>query len=141
MKRFLFLLMTMLVLVAACSNDSGTTSKDGLIQVDLEKVTSLMEGEENGFLLIVNDADEYYVPAVEKVADDKKVLVHYYYTYQPDGEGTEEVNRPDFDYANKLKGSTLYYIQDGKVQNKLKVNSYADTQLLIEVQNFIELYQ
>lgn len=130
-------LVVLFCILVACSS----VEESKLRQIDFEYLETLMNGENDGFVLIIKDLDEDFIPYVEQVANDKGVRISLYHTHQPDGEGTEEINRPDFEYSSKLKGSRLYYIEDGEITNELQVRNYEDTQLIAEVQNFIEVHQ
>ncbi|MGM9988807.1 MAG: hypothetical protein ACI35O_16495 [Bacillaceae bacterium] len=141
-KLYISLMLVSFLLLAACSSDTGTKVKsEGLNQVNLEKVQALMNGDDEGFLLVIKDPDEYYLSSVKKVAIDKGVNVSLYHTHQPEGANTKEIDNPNFEYANKLKGSRLYYIEDGEITSQLRVNSYTDSKLVAEIQNFIEVNQ
>ncbi len=119
--------------LTACGKDFGMS------QVDIKEVEKLMDGKKDGFLLVVTSNEEEYIPTVKKVAEDEEVIIDLYNTYQPDGK--KDVNKPNFKYASDLKGSRLYYIKNGEVQEKLKVGSYTGLQLSAEVTNFVQQFE
>lgn len=130
----LLLILSLSLFLGACGKDFG------LSQVDISEVEKIMDGKKDGFLLVVKDNEEYYIPTIKQIADDEEVVIDMYNTYQPDGK--KDINKkPNFKYASDLKGSRLYYIKGGEIQDKLKVSSYADMQLSEEVIHFVQQFK
>lgn len=124
-----------MILSACGSNETG------LKQVDNDTVQNLVEGEENGFFLAVSNKDEDFVPYLEDVLEEEKVKVNYYVTFQPDGEDGKMVDTPVYDFDDLDKKNHLYYIEDGKVSEPLRLTSYTGTDLTEQIKNFIEVHQ
>lgn len=106
-----------LFFLGACSNSS-----ESLVQRDIEHVERVMAAEEDDYLLVVKEEDgefEDFVEYVEEVASEENQQVTLYNTFQPDGDAL--VDRGNFEYTDELKGSVLYFIQDGNVVDEIKV--------------------
>lgn len=125
------------VFITAC-NSSSAESTSYFYQTDIEETNTYFNGKEKGFVLLVTDNDEYFVPAVEKIATDKKVKVIMYNPYQSDGEKANE--RPVYPDSKDIRGNSLYYLENNEIKGDLRVSSYTDLQLTQEVLNFIETY-
>ena len=133
MKKIIMALFLTMILSACGSNETG------LKQVDLDTVEKLLAGEENGFFLSVSNKEEDFLPYLEDVLEEKKVKVNYYVTFQPDGEGGKMADRQVADFDEK--NNHLYYIEDGKVSEPLRLTSYEGTELSSQIENFIEVHQ
>ncbi|WNS78834.1 hypothetical protein RRU94_02495 [Domibacillus sp. DTU_2020_1001157_1_SI_ALB_TIR_016] len=135
MKKMVMALFLTMILSACGSSEAG------LKQVDLDTVENLLAGEENGFVLAVDEKDQGFEPYLEDVLEDKGVKVNYYYAYQPDGEEGKTSDKQVFDFDGLEKKNHLYYIEDGKVSDPLRLTSYEGTELTSQIENFIDVHQ
>ena len=123
---------------------SACGSEEGVHQVDLDTVDSILDGSENGFLFVVYEKDEGFMPFVEEAAEETKAKVNYYSLYQPDGKDGEKVDDPVFEgkVENNLKKNHLYYIENGEPSEPVDLSRYGDgLDLSSEIKNFIEVHQ
>lgn len=130
------LLISSALLLVGCSEE---TSKNTLTQIKDSEVDKMMNGKEDGILLVVKETDgefESYVNKIKNISEEKNTSVKMYNTFQPDGK--ELVHRDTFEYTSELKGERLYFIKDGKVQDELNINVLTGTQLNDEVDKFID---
>lgn len=122
------------IFVSSCSNSNK--DKEYFYQTDIDGIAEYMEGDKDGFVLVVTENNDYFVDDVKKAANEKKVEVAMYNWYQPGGVDTKAVKNPTLEY-DLTRASTLYYIVDNEVVDDIKLNNYADSQLTQEVFNFI----
>lgn len=125
---------------------SACSSSGGLQQVGKDEVGSLIDGSESGFLFVISDKEEEYMPYVEDAVEKSKAEVNYYYTYQPDGEDGETVEKQvfedDVDVNNDLDKNHLYYLENGKVSDPIRLTSYDEgAELSARIQDFIEIHE
>lgn len=133
-----FLLAVISVLLVACSSEAKES--EHLKQIDVDEVNKYFEGNKKGFLLIVTDNDEYFIPTVKRLAEEKNIKVAMYNPYQSDGKNDNE-GASIFPNSKDVKGDALYYMENNEVQGELTVNRYADSQLNKEVLNFFDLHE
>lgn len=134
---FLFLIMVSVSLVACSAEGSGD---ENFKQVDIDEVNQYFEDGKSGFVLIVTDNDEYFIPTVKRLAEEKNIKVAMYNPYQSDGKNDNE-GASIFPNSKDIKGGALYYMENNEVQGELTVNRYADSQLNKEVLNFFDLHE
>lgn len=137
-KVFSAAFVLLIIMLVGCTSEENST---GLVQVNSEMVDKLMNGEENGFFLAVSSLEENFVPYLEDVLAEKKVKVNYYHTYQPEGEDGETAERQVFDVSNKMDKNRLYYIENGKISEPLRLTSFAGLELTSQIQSFIEVHK
>lgn len=129
------------VFITACnSNSSSAESTSYFYQTDIEETNTYFNGKEKGFVLLVTDNDEYFVPTVEQIANDKKVKIIMYNPYQSDGEKDNE-GSSIFPDSKDTSGDSLYYLENNEIKGELRINRYTDSQLTKEVLNFIDTYK
>ncbi len=133
---FLFLIMVSVSLVACSAEGSGD---ENFKQVDIDEVNQYFEDGKSGFVLIVTDNDEYFIPTVERIAEEQNVNVVMYNPYQSDGQNENE-GASIFPKSKDIKGDALYYMENNEVQGELTVNRYTDSQLNSEIINFFDLH-
>lgn len=141
MKKIFILMLLLLVgsVITACTGNSDD-SKPYFYQTDIEETNTYFNGNEKGFVLLVTDNDEYFVPTVEKIANDKKVKVIMYNPYQSDGKKNNE-GPSIFPDSKDTKGDAMYYLENNEIKGELLINRYTDSQLTKEVTNFIDTYK
>ncbi|WP_050182275.1 membrane lipoprotein lipid attachment site-containing protein [Domibacillus robiginosus] len=135
MKKVIVALFLTTIL-SACGNA-------GVHQVDLDTVDSLVGGKEDGFLFMVYENDEGFMPYVEDAAEKTKAEINFYNVSQPDGEGGA-VGENVFEgkVENDLKRGHLYYLENGEPSESVDLSRYGDgLDLSSEIQNFIEIHQ
>lgn len=135
LKTF-FLLAVASVLLVACSSESN---KNGLLQIDIDEANKYFEDNKSGFVLLVTDNDEYFIPTVKRLAEDEEVNVAMYNPYQSDG--TNDNEDSIWPNSKDIGGNTLYYMENNEVKGELKVNRYTDSQLTKEILNFFDLHK
>lgn len=135
----LVLLLVGSVFITACTGDSDD-STSYFYQTDIEETNTYFNGNEKGFVLLVTDNDEYFVPTVERIANDKKVKVIMYCPYQSDGK--KDNNDPIWpEPKDDIRGDAMYYFENNEIKGELLINRYTDSQLTIEVTNFIDTFK
>lgn len=136
MKRnlLILLLLTISFSLVACS------SKPYFQQVNIEETNKYFNDNQTGFVLLVTDNDEYFVPTVERLAEEKKVKVVMYNPYQSDGEKDNE-GASIFPDSSDVKGDAMYYLENNEIKGELLINRYTDSQLTKEVLNFLDIYR
>lgn len=141
MKKIFILMLLLLVgsVVTACKSGSDE-SASYFYQTDIEETNTYFNGNKDGFVLLVTDNDEYFVPTVERIANEKKVKVIMYNPYQSDGKKNNE-GASIFPDSKDTKGDAMYYLEDNKIKGELLINRYTDSQLTKEVLNFIETHK
>lgn len=137
-KKLCAAFVLLIIMLVGCTSEE---SSSGLVQVSSETVDKLVNGEENGFFLAVSSLEENFVPYLEDVLAEKKVKVNYYHTYQPEGKDGETAERQVFDVSNKMDKNRLYYIENGKISEPLRLTSFAGLELTSQIQNFIEVHK
>lgn len=131
---FFLLLLTFSVSLIACS------SKPYFQQVDIDEANKYFEGNKTGFVLLVTDNDEYFIPTVKRLAEENKVNVIMYNPYQSDGENDNE-GSSIFPNSKEVKGDAMYYLENNEVIGELLINRYTDHQLTKEVLNFMDIHK
>lgn len=133
-RNLLFLLLLVVsISLVACS------SKSYFQQVDIKETNKYFEDNQTGFVLVVTDNDEYFVPTVERLAKEKKVKVIMYNPYQSDGEKDNE-GASIFPNSKEVKGDTMYYLENNEVKGELLINRFTDSQLSKEILNFMDIH-
>lgn len=133
---FLFiLLLAASISLVGCSSNNDAYFK----QINIDEANKYFEGNQTGFILLVTDNDEYFVPTVERLAKEKKVEVVMYNPYQSDGENDNK-GTSIFPNSSEIKGDAMYYLEKNEVTGELSINSYTDSQLAKEVMNFMDLH-
>lgn len=128
------------ILITGCSDTKSSDTKPYFYQTDIEETNTYFNGNEKGFVLLVTDNDEYFVPTVEQIANDKKVKVIMYNPYQSDGKKNNE-GPSIFPDSEDTKGDAMYYLENNEIKGELLINRYTDSQLTKEVTNFINTYK
>lgn len=137
MKKIIMALFLTMILSACGSNETG------LHQVGLEMVDSILGGSEDGFLFVVYENDEEFMPYVEDAAEKTKATINYYNVSQPDGkDGAIGENVFEGEVENDLKNNHLYYLENGKVSDPVDLTAYDDgMELSLRIQDFIKVHQ
>lgn len=117
---------------------TGCGDREYFNQVYIDDVKEYMEEDKEGFVLLVNDNDEYFQPYVQDIAESEEVEIVMYNVYRSE-EGQED-NRPVLPYKDFNGLNKLYYISNNEVQADLDVTSYADMRLTEEIINFVEVH-
>lgn len=131
MKKIAGLLLLSLVL-------AGCREKEYFQQIYIEDVKEYMEGNTDGFVLLVTENDEPFQEYVKEVAESEEVEIAVYNVYESE-EGTEN-NRPVLPYDEFDRFSELYYVADNKVKDALPVTEFEDMKLTEEIKHFVELH-
>ncbi|MDQ0232156.1 hypothetical protein J2S19_003443 [Metabacillus malikii] len=134
----------MSTLITACSTNESSSIESFFKQVDFENVKTYFNDGKEGFILLATDNDEYYIPTVKKIANEKNVQIIMYNPYQPNGKSDNEDGQsiwPEPSEDDIPGGGFLYYLKDNKVVGELEVNRFENSQLTIEVQNFLNLHK
>lgn len=131
MKKITGLLLLSLVL-------AGCSEKEYFQQIYIEDVKEYMEGNTDGFVLLVTENDEPFQEYVKEVAESEEVEIAVYNVYESE-EGTEN-NRPVLPYDEFDRFSELYYVADNKVKDALPVTEFEDMKLTEEIKHFVELH-
>lgn len=132
MKKIAGLLLVSLVL-------AGCSEKEYFQQIYIEDVKEYMEGNTDGFVLLVTENDEPFQEYVKEVAESEEVEIAVYNVYESE-EGTEN-NRPVLPYDEFNRFSELYYVADNKVKDALPVTEFEDMRLTEEIKHFVELHK
>lgn len=130
MKKIAGLLLLCLVL-------AGCTQKEYFNQIYVEDMKTYMEGNTDGFILLVKENDEPFQDYVKEVAESEKVEIVMYNAYQSE-EGAED-NRPVLPFDGFDRFNELYYIEDNVVKGSLDMGSYEDVKLTEEINHFVNL--
>lgn len=133
-KMFFLLLLVVSISLVACS------SKPYFHQVDIDEANKYFDGNQTGFVLLVTDNDEYFIPTVERLAEENKVKVIMYNPYQSDGENDNE-GASIFPKSKEVKGDAMYFLENNEVKGELQINRYTDSQLTKEVLNFMDIHR
>jgi hypothetical protein len=134
-KVIMALFLTMFL--SACGNA-------GVQQIDLDTLDSFLGGKEDGFLFVVYENDEEFMPYVEDAAEETKAEVNYYSFHQPDGKDGEKVDDPVFEgkVENDLKKRHLYYLENGQTSDPIDLTAYDEgAELSSRIQDFIKIHQ
>lgn len=143
MKKFFILTLSLLVssiFITACNSKDSKDPKSYFYQTDIEETNTYFNDKEKGFVLLVTDNDEYFVPTVEKVAIDEDVKIIMYNPYQSDGKKNNE-GASIFPNSTDTRGNALYYLENNEIKGELLIDRYTDSQLFKEVLNFIEIHK
>lgn len=117
---------------------TGCTEKEYFNQVYVEDLKEYMEEDKDGFVLLVNDNDEYFQAYVQDVSESEEVEIDMYNVYRSK-EGKED-DRPVLPYKDFNGLNKLYYISNNEVQSELDVTSYADMKLTEEIVHFVDVH-
>lgn len=131
----LALLILSIGLLVAC-----TSKNNQLKQVNIDEVNQYFEENKTGFVLLVTDNDEYFIPTVERLAKERNIEVAMYNPYQSDGKNDNE-GASIFPNSTDVKGDAMYYVENNEIKGELAVNKYADSQLSKEVLNFMDIHK
>jgi len=134
MRKMYLILFLLILLLAACGKE-----KSGLVQINYDTASQFIEGEKNGFFLVVYDKNESYLYTLDDVAKEKEIPINYYYLYQPDGSEGEIKDEPVY-MDGKYKKETLIYMEDGEAVDTLRLRAYEGVQLKSEIENFLDIY-
>ncbi|MFX4304570.1 hypothetical protein F8N00_04225 [Exiguobacterium sp. A1_3_1] len=129
------LLISAALLLVGCSETEDSSHAN---QVKLSKVENLMDGKQEGFLLILKEEDGdigSYQNKLDSIAKKNKVPINIYNTFQPDAK--KIVDRANFEYTSTLQGERLYYVSKGKIKDKLNINRLTDETFTNTVNEFV----
>ncbi|MGN7854807.1 hypothetical protein [Exiguobacterium sp. 22311] len=129
------LLISSALLLVGCSETEDPSQAN---QVKLSKVENLMDGKQEGFLLILKEEDGdigSYQNKLDSIAKKNEVPINIYNTFQPDAK--KIVDRANFEYTSTLQGERLYYVSKGKIKDKLNINRLTDETFTNTVNEFI----
>lgn len=129
------LLISFALLLVGCSETENSSHAN---QVKLSKVENLMDGKQEGFLLILKEEDGdigSYQNKLDSIAKKNKVPINIYNTFQPDAK--KIVDRANFEYTSTLQGERLYYVSKGKIKDKLNINRLTDETFTNTVNEFV----
>lgn len=129
------LLISSALLLVGCSETEDSSHAK---QIKLSKVENLMDGKQEGFLLILKAEDgdiDSYQSRLDSIAKKNKVPINIYNTFQPDAK--KIVDRANFEYTSTLQGERLYYVSKGKIKDKLNINRLTDETFTDTVNEFV----
>jgi len=129
------LLISSALLLVGCSETEDSSHAK---QIKLSKVENLMDGKQEGFLLILKAEDgdiDSYQSRLDSIAKKNEVPINIYNTFQPDAK--KIVDRANFEYTSTLQGERLYYVSKGKIQDKLNINRLTDETFTDTVNEFV----
>ncbi|HAE0521331.1 MULTISPECIES: hypothetical protein [Exiguobacterium] len=129
------LLISSALLLVGCSETEDSSQAN---QVKLSKVENLMDGKQEGFLLILKEEDGdigSYQNKLDSIAKKNEVPINIYNTFQPDAK--KIVDRANFEYTSTLQGERLYYVSKGKIKDKLNINRLTDETFTNTVNEFV----
>lgn len=129
------LLISSALLLVGCSETEDSSQAN---QVQLSKVENLMDGKQEGFLLILKEEDGdigSYQNKLDSIAKKNVVSINIYNTFQPDAK--KIVDRANFEYTSTLQGERLYYVSKGKIKDKLNINRLTDETFTNTVNEFV----
>ncbi|MDQ6468787.1 hypothetical protein RCC94_14915 [Exiguobacterium acetylicum] len=129
------LLISSALLLVGCSETEDSSQAN---QVQLSKVENLMDGKQEGFLLILKEEDGdigSYQNKLDSIAKKNEVPINIYNTFQPDAK--KIVDRANFEYTSTLQGERLYYVSKGKIKDKLNINRLTDETFTNTVNEFV----
>ncbi len=129
------LLISSALLLVGCSETEDSSHAK---QIKLSKVENLMDGKQEGFLLILKAEDgdiDSYQSRLDSIAKKNEVPINIYNTFQPDAK--KIVDRANFEYTSTLQGERLYYVSKGKIKDKLNINRLTDETFTDTVNEFV----